>query len=138
MLSDEIKNYLDIAKEQEGFSGLIYKCPAGYLTFGYGHNGQTNPISKAAAEFILTEDLQSTENFLKTQPYYEKLKPNQKLALLAMCFQLGVGGFLGFGKMIKALKKGDFKKAAEEMKDSDWFKETPNRVKWCVDMLLKD
>ena len=46
-----------------------------------------------------------------------------------MCYQLGVGGFSKFKKTISYLQNKQFNDASEEMLDSLWAKQTPNRAK---------
>jgi len=52
-----------------------------------------------------------------------------KDVVLEMCYQLGVGGFSKFRKTISYLQNKQFKDASEEMLDSLWAKQTPNRAK---------
>jgi lysozyme len=47
--------------------------------------------------------------------------------ILEMVFQLGTNGVRKFAKMWKAMRVKDWKKAAEEMKDSRWHSQTPKR-----------
>ena len=47
--------------------------------------------------------------------------------ILEMVFQLGTNGVRKFKKMWKAMRVKDWKKAAEEMKDSRWHSQTPKR-----------
>jgi len=44
-----------------------------------------------------------------------------------MCFQLGQAGVGKFKNMFKAMGECDFRQAAVEMRDSRWFKQTPER-----------
>ena len=43
-----------------------------------------------------------------------------------MLFNLGRTNFLGFKKLVLAVSKHDWLKAAEEMEDSGWFRSKPN------------
>ena len=45
-----------------------------------------------------------------------------------MAYQLGVEGVMKFKKMIAALQNGDYDRAADEMADSLWAKQTPSRA----------
>jgi lysozyme len=45
-----------------------------------------------------------------------------------MCYQLGVKGFSKFRKTIALLNSGDYIMASEEMLDSKWAVQTPNRA----------
>ena len=47
--------------------------------------------------------------------------------LIEMCFQLGQAGVGKFKNMFKALGECEFSEAAEQMKDSRWYQQTPAR-----------
>jgi lysozyme len=46
-----------------------------------------------------------------------------------MCYQLGLSGFSKFKKTIYYLETQQYDEAADEMLDSLWAKQTPNRAK---------
>ncbi len=48
--------------------------------------------------------------------------------VLNMCYQLGVTGVSKFRKAISALQDGEWQEAADEMLDSLWARQTPNRA----------
>ena len=123
-------------KKNEGYSNKIYNDQLNNLTIGYGHlvlkkdNFQINKkYSKIKLDKVFKQDLNIA---IKN---YEKIFSKQKLpcnvseAIIEMIFQLGPKKFKKFKKMINALKKNDFKKAAEEMINSVWYLQTPNRVR---------
>jgi lysozyme len=58
-------------------------------------------------------------------------------ALINMRFQMGPGGFRGFRKMVAALRRFDFKTAADEAMDSNWYKQTPSRAMRVVDLIRR-
>ena len=47
--------------------------------------------------------------------------------LYEMCFQLGFNRLSMFKKMLNAMREGDFNRAADEMLNSAWHKQTPKR-----------
>jgi len=51
-------------KKHEGFRSKVYKCPAGYLTIGYGRNLETNGLTKEEAEYLLQKDVEKIETEL--------------------------------------------------------------------------
>ena len=57
-----------------------------------------------------------------------KLSQDQLLALAEMGYQLGPSKMAKFKKTLNYIKEGDYNKASEEAKDSDWYKQTPKRV----------
>jgi GH24 family phage-related lysozyme (muramidase) len=50
-----------------------------------------------------------------------------QLAVCDMIYNLGAAGFAGFHQTIAALERRDWKTAAAQMKDSDWYRETKTR-----------
>ena len=55
--------------------------------------------------------------------------------VINMCYQLGVNGVSKFRKAISAMQEGDWEEAANEMLDSLWARQTPNRAKELSDIV---
>ena len=109
----------DRLKAHEGYRSTPYKCPAGYWTVGYGHflgNGGIE-ISRMVADCILDEDIHLAESRYLSLGLPE-LTRNRKDVVVELIFWHGLAGFLKFKKCIKALEKGNWDKAADEMLDS--------------------
>lgn len=105
-----------------------YRCSEGKLTVGVGHNLDSNGISKAAAMFILDEDIKASEEALRKFSWFELLSDIRQEVVLNLHFNIGHSSFLQFKKMIWALENGDFMSAGEEMKDSKWFRQVGIRA----------
>ena len=52
---------------------------------------------------------------------FDTLPPQAQMVIIDMIFNLGVGGFSTFRKMIAAVERRDWTAAAEEMSDSIWY-----------------
>ena len=108
----------------------MYKCTEGYDTIGYGF---------AIKDLVLTEDIcdiilerKVAELKLRIQqkfPFYDDMAQAVQDVVVEMCYQMGVSGFSKFKKTIDHLMRKDYKAASEEMLDSRWAKQTPNRAK---------
>ena len=101
------KEAKEMIKAHEGLRIRVYKCPAGKLTIGYGHNLEDNTITLATAEFILEEDfkycIKKAEGiFGKT--FFNSLPDDAKKVIIDMIFNLGGSKFETFKKMIKYVK----------------------------------
>lgn len=59
---------------------------------------------------------------------FDALPAQAKMVVIDMVFNLGVGGFTGFRKMIAALESGDWNRAAAEMRDSAWYHQVGQRA----------
>lgn len=127
-------------KRDEGFRGQPYQCTEGYLTIGYGRNLDTNPITKGEAEVLLTNDINHTlarliAVDLLPSTSIDDLTPRQAV-WVNMAFQLGVSGLLRFKKAISAYIEEDYRTCAEELLNSRWAMQTPNRAQRMADQML--
>jgi len=116
-------------KKHEGLKLKPYRCPAGKLTIGYGHNIEDKGISKRIAELILGEDLkEAMQELLRVMPAALLVSEPRQNVLISMMFNLGTDKFLEFKKMIQAVEDRDFNKAADEMLDSKWARQVKSRA----------
>lgn len=119
-------------KLEEGFVGMPYKDHLGFDTIGYGTK---LPLTKSEAELLLSYRLQKFQSNVKSSLYYLDVPDEVWGILYHMAYQLGVAGLLKFKNMIKALEEKDYNKAGDEMLDSLWAKQTPNRAKKLSDKM---
>ena len=118
---------IESLKQEEGFCGMPYEDTLGISTIGYGTQ---LPLSEEEAELLLKHRLDKKILELnEKEPFFLELPQKAQEVIANMAYQLGVGGVLKFKKMWMALKNGDYQKAADEMLDSKWAKQTPNRAK---------
>ena len=126
------KELLDQIKEHEGLRLFPYKCPAGKLTIGYGHNLQDNGLSKSACEYILYDDIDEAKRNLKTifgNEFFESLKDSKKIALIDMMFNLGMVKFLTFKRFIFAVETQNWENASYEIIHSRAYEQNKKRYK---------
>ena len=71
-------------------------------------------------------------------PGFADLSDVRQRVFVDMMFNLGKGRFEGFEKMIAAVKDADFARAADEMKDSEWYTQVKQRGIDLVDMMRND
>jgi lysozyme len=134
--SDYILQAGELIKVDEGFSGVPYKCPAGYLTIGYGRNLEANPLTPSEAEILMHNDIEKVDSELKKRlPYFAQLTPARKVVLISMAFQLGLNGLLGFRRTLAFVALGDFENASKEMLRSQWSEQTPKRARRLAEMM---
>ncbi len=130
---------------REGGRHTAYRCPAGALTIGWGHNldarpvrglGEGSGISESEAEELLRADLSDIAFLLDTRmPWWRGLGSARAAALLDMAFNLGLSGLLGFRRMLAAARRGSFDEAADEMLDSRWAGQTGSRARELAAMM---
>ena len=122
--------------EHEDLKLKPYRCSAGKLTLGVGRNIEDNGISTAEAMVMLRNDITRTRFALeKVFPGFLGLSRRRRLALIDMCFNLGLPRFLGFKKMLAAVVAGDFNQASEEMLSSRWAEQVGQRARTLATMM---
>ena len=100
-----------------GFAPVVYVCPAGHKTIGWGHRVQpgerfAQPISAAEADQMLIADLRRI---------YDQIRPAIRVpltqsmmdALGCFAFNLGPGAFLG-STLRNRLNAGNYAGSADE------------------------
>jgi lysozyme len=97
-----------------------YRDPAGKLTIGIGRNLDAVGISTSEAYAMLDNDVQRVKGWLTRLGWTDGLDPVRYAVLVNMVFNLGPDTFLGFTRMIDALKRREYAWAAQEMLDSQW------------------
>lgn len=63
---------------------------------------------------------------------FQELPETIQLVVVNMMFNLGKPRLSGFKKMIKAVNSEDWEEAANQMIDSKWYNQVPNRAKRLV------
>jgi len=111
----------------EGMRLRPYRCTAGKLTIGVGRNLEDKGISHHEALFLLRNDIAEVTAQLEQFDWFRALGPVRRKVLIDMCFNLGMAGLLGFQKMIEALERGDYERAADEMVNSRWYGQVGER-----------
>lgn len=126
-LIEQIKRHEGTVKK--GSRHMPYKCPAGKLTIGYGRNIDDNGISEGEAMALLRADIQSAEQELVAAfPWAKDLDDARKDVLINMCFNMGINKLKGFKNTLSYAEAGKYDKAADEMINSAWYKQTGNRA----------
>jgi lysozyme len=117
-----------VARE-EGFRATPYRCPAGFLSVGYGVNLDAG-LSREEAELLLRHRLEVVGAALSLYlPWWGRLDEVRRGVLTAMAYQMGVGGLLKFKGTLAAVARGDWEAAARGMLASLWARQTPARAK---------
>ena len=129
-------NILKDIKRHEGFRSKVYQCTEGYDTIGYGFAIKDLILDEDIAEEILIRKLERLKRNANSRfKWLEDMPVVVQEVVLNMCYQLGVTGVSKFKKALKAMEDGDWEKAADEMLDSKWAKQTPGRAKEMSDII---
>lgn len=135
MLSSVYKNLVERVKKNEGFRAEAYLDSLGYPTFGYG----SRTIREKYADLNMQDDLKDCIALVEGYIANEGISIDEfRVGILAeMAYQMGFMGVLSFKKMWRALRDMDYERAAAEMKNSRWFKQTPVRAGSLADKMKK-
>lgn len=116
-------------KSHEGCKLRAYLDSEGIWTIGYGRNLQQMEITKEQAEVWLIDDLNKAIRELdRAFKGWREHSETRQNVLIEMSYQLGAVRLAGFLKFWDALRSRDYKRAAQEMIESRWAKQTPHRV----------
>ena len=125
-----MKDLLESINHHEGFVKHVYDDSLGIPTIGYGFAIKDLVLEEDLCDEILLRKLRILgKSVIGKFPFFDSLPSDCKTVLMEMCYQLGVTGVSKFKKALKAMEDGDWEKAADEMLDSKWAKQTPNRAK---------
>jgi lysozyme len=120
----------------EGIRLHPYRCSAGKLTLGVGHNLDAKPITERAALVILDDDLAEVRRDLDRElAWWRSLDEVRQRVLMDMVFQMGITGLCRFVQTIDALRGRDSELTATRMLQSLWSQQTPARAERLAEMM---
>ena len=133
---EQLRKELEV---DEGVKYEIYNDHLGYPTFGIGHLVRDNdPESGEPVGTPVTEDRvieafnQDVETVLSDcnilYDDFDDLPEEAQLIIANMMFNLGRPRLSKFKGMKAGVDARDWKKAADEMVDSAWYRQVPNRA----------
>jgi len=143
-------NLHDLIKKHEGLRLKKYLCSKKHWTIGYGWNldahklpediaaclNVTGAITEAMAERLLNISITvATDDCRAIYPGFDVFSEARRFALIDFMFNLGSTKALKFKKTLAAIEAGDWQRAADELVDSDWFKQVGNRGPEIVGMV---
>lgn len=106
---------IDLIKKFEGFSPVVYNCPAGYPTIGYGHRIKQGEVFTKLAEHqataLLMRDLVTFEQAV-TLLVKVPLTQGQFDALVSFTYNLGIAA-LKRSTLLKRLNDKNYEQAAD-------------------------
>jgi len=131
-----MKDLLEKIKHHEGFVEHVYDDSLGIPTIGYGFAIKDLILDEDIAEEILIRKLEKLQKNANSRfKWLEDMPQEVQEVVINMCYQLGIRGVSKFRKAISAMQEGDWEEAADEMLDSLWARQTPNRAKELSDIV---
>ena len=120
----DFKALIERIAENEGFRSKVYKCSEGVDNFGHG---LTYITEEESLHIVAGRVPKKHLKLLDKLDWYKDLPPMVKEVLIERTYQMGTSGMLKFKKMIANMKEKNWKGAADEMKDSLRYRQTPGR-----------
>lgn len=119
----------ELLRVHEGYRSHPYRCTSGKLTIGYGRNIEDRGLSVDEAELMLKNDIAGVVADLRSRiENFETLDGPRKAALVDLCYNMGINKLMGFRKMLAALQRGNYHKAALELLDSRYATQVGGRA----------
>jgi lysozyme len=115
-----------LLEEEEGRSSTLYPDSKGFLTIGVGHlldPRKGGRLPDAIVDQLLDLDIAEARYGAESLPGFGRLNDVRQAVIISMVFQLGLRGVQGFPAMLGALSRGDYLRAATEMRNSKWHRE---------------
>lgn len=139
-MSDRLVLVKEYIKIHEGLRLKKYKDTVGKWTIGYGHlitiGENYDIITKEKADEIFEEDFQKHYEQAKRFPGFSKLPFQKQTVIIDMCFNMGEF-YLKWLNFTRHMNEGNFKAAAEDIRNSKYAKQVGRRAKDNIDLLLK-
>jgi len=146
-LKMEAANLSDLKKRvklHEGFSAKPYRDTLNKMTVGYGHLcvedfwDENTEYTEAQLDRIFDTDFdKAIEGAARVCEGMDL--PDKKFGVfIEMTFQLGATGLSKFKKALAAAREHDWQMCHDQLLDSRWYKQTPNRAKSLAEIMLED
>jgi len=108
-------------KGHEGLRLKPYKDTVGKTTIGYGRNLDDVGISHDEASMMFGNDVARAEEDCRNRfAWFAGLDPVRQDVIVNLVFNMGIGGVLGFKRMIAAIVAENWTQAAWELSNSAW------------------
>ena len=129
-------------RREEGVVKSAYQDHLGYWTIGVGRlidKRKGGGLSDDEINYLLNNDVaKKLSEVRKALPWFERLTPTRKAVLVAMAFQMGTAGLLGFKNSLALMEAGEYDKAATNFLKSKWAKtDSPERAKRTMELLRR-
>lgn len=128
-MDDQLANQLI---RDEGMILHAYQDSLGYWTIGIGRlidPRKGGGISEQEALLLLHNDIVKAKTaLLAALPWAASLDEARLGALLAMTFNMGIGGLLQFKNTLSFIQKGQYAEASREMLNSKWARQVGARA----------
>ncbi len=127
----------DRIKRHEGLRFTPYEDSVGVSTVGYGRNLRDVPFSQDEVDLMFDNDLRRALGAAESLVAYEQLNVVRRGVLIEMCFQMGLRGVSRFRWFLAAAQREEWQTAYNEMLNSKWARQTPERANELANIFLE-
>lgn len=127
---------MNLKTQLEEFEGRVphaYKDHLGFWTIGVGRlidKRKGGGLDDEEIDFLLDRDISKRRTILYEKlPWLRNLDDIRQAVVIGMSFQLGIDGLMEFQKTLGSIRDGHYADAANQMLQSLWAKQTPDRVR---------
>ena len=125
---DKVK---DMLVRHEGLMCTLYQCSADKTSIGVGRNLTDNGISEDEAMYLLENDIDRViKNLDKHWSVWRSFPEKAQMVCIDLVFNLGINGFMNFRRTRALMEMGMWLEASEELLDSKYAIQTPNRANY--------
>lgn len=128
----------------EGKVNKLYRCSAGKLTIGIGHNLEAGRAGDKAVRELAEREGRISDELVYTLfeqdvkdvivdlsariPWFLALNEVRQAVLIDMGFNLGVPGLMKFQRTLASCRAGEYERCAKEMLQSKWASQVGSRA----------
>ena len=131
----------ELIEAEEGFVPHAYQdnTPERYWTIGIGtliDKRKGGGITLDEARYLMRNRLQLIYAGLDEKlPWWRSMNEARRAVIVGMVYQMGLVGVLRFWRTLEAMAAGDYTAAAQGMRASLWYRQTPHRASRAADAM---
>lgn len=130
---------VEMLKRDEGLRLKLYRDSRRNWTVGYGRNMDARGISESEALYLLQNDIRACQVELDVHlKWWRLLSAPRQLAMLSLCYNLGIYGLKDFKGALAAMETGRYPEAARLFLHSKWAKQVGHRAHRITELIDPD
>jgi lysozyme len=126
-------------QRDEGLRLKLFRDTRGNWLIGYGRNLKSRGISGDEAMILLQNDILACQDDLdKHLPWWRRLSDLRQMAMLSLCYNLGIYGLKDFKAALKSMEAGRYREAARQFMASKWARQVGHRARRITHIIEHD